>query len=423
MMPEIMGTLQEIVDSTVPEFPIEEPKEVRRLATIRKVAAIDDIVFTNTEGQPETAANIVRATIDGWQLVTQRSNNFKPGDMVVYFEIDSLIPLDNPEFTFLRKKETETHHRLRTIKLKGQVSQGLVLPVSLVLGEIAEKLRKGEITLDIVEDDRVDPLWDETNPPNPETPEGQKVIADAVGQCFLQSLEGYDLTEMLGITKYELPIAANLRGKVKGNFPHFLRKTDEERIQNLPNFLTKYKGVEFYVTEKLDGSSFTAYFKDGVFGICSRNLDLTETEDNAFWQLARKLDLENKMKELEFDACIQGEMVGPGIQKNRYNLKEVDLYVFNVFNIEAQEYHSFRSMRLITQTMGLKMVPVLNESLELQFDNIQSVIDAADGPSRIAQNVIREGMVYRPVVEIRDDRHGRVSFKAISNQFLLKNDG
>ena len=149
--------------------------------------------------------------------------------------------------------------RLRTIKLRGQVSQGLILPIHVL------------------------PLLEMVS-------------------------EGQDVTEMLGIVKYEPPIPAELAGKVKGLFPSFLRKTDEERIQNLSGELEEWKDTKFYVTEKLDGSSATFYYKDGVFGVCSRNLELLETEENTFWKFARQVDLENKMREFDINISLQGEV-------------------------------------------------------------------------------------------------------------------
>ena len=347
-----------------------EISDARKLATIRKIVSVDDIVFTNENGEPEIAQNIVRVKVDGWQCVTQRSNNFKPGDLCVYFEIDSVLPHTNPAFDFLGEKK-----RLRTIKLKGQVSQGLVLPLS-------------ELGL-----------------------EGKVQVGD-------------DVTNILGVIKYEPPISPQLAGQVRGNFPGFLTKTDEERIQNVGVFLEKYKDVPFQATEKLDGTSFTAYIKDGYFGVCSRNLDLTETEGNAHWAMARKLGLEEKMASLDMDIAIQGELVGPGIQKNKYQLREPELYVFNVFHIGHYAHLSNNMVLDICEKLGLKMVPIVVALGRLSdFLSVESIINFSDGRSALADTA-REGLVWRPIYEtLHDERLGRVSFKAISNKYLLKNDG
>ncbi len=208
----------------------------RKLASVRVINDIQKI--------PE-ADMIELAIVDGWKVVVAKNVGHKIGDMVIYCEIDSFLPIKE-EFEFLRKSSykkmgDQEGFRLKTIKLRGQVSQGLILPISVL------------------------------NPTDT--------------NIYVTPFEGLDVTEMLGIVKYEPPIPAELAGKVKGLFPSFIRKTDEERIQNLASeyelFKTQNKeGVKFYVTEKLDGSSATYYFKDGIFGVCSRNLELLETEGN-----------------------------------------------------------------------------------------------------------------------------------------------
>jgi len=380
--------------NTSPEETSNYKSEPRKLATIAKIEAIEDISFTNENGIEEIAQNIVKAKVRGWSVVTQWSNNFTPGSLCVYFEIDSVLPADNPEFAFLEKYK----YRLRTIKLKGQISQGLILPISIL-----EHLPNcpGKI------EDLAGNLY---------------FVPDKTPDVHIPIFEGHDFTETIGVVKYEPPIPANLRGQVKGLFPHFLRKTDEERIQNAEWLLEKYKGKEFYATEKLDGSSFTCYRKDGVFGVCSRNLELTETADNAYWQLARRLQIEEKMIELGLDnVCIQGEMIGPGIQKNRYGLKQVELYIFDAFDIETQEYTRPATgrvcMRDITE-LGIPWVEDVWDGI-LNF-TLEEVLAMADGPSFLNPDVMREGIVFRPEDETRDPKFGRVSFKAISNAYLLK---
>lgn len=392
-----METIDEINQETIVE-------ESRKLATIRKIKSVEDIIFENDKGEQEVAQNIVKATVDGWHLVTQRSNGFKPDDLVVYFEIDSVLPSDNPEFAFLEKYK----YRLKTIKLKGQISQGLILPLSILE----------------TEDNKIF-----TN---------KEAIPEGVGDPWAPVVniqEGEDVTQYLGVKKYEPVIPANLAGKVRGNFPFFLRKTDEERIQNCGWLLGKYGDLDWIATEKLDGSSFTCYRKDGVFGVCSRNQDLEETSDNAFWQLARRLKIEENLINLGHDnICIQGEMVGPGIQGNKYNLKETKLYVFNLFDIETQEYCScFNKEEKLRQfhwdivgSMGLEWAPDVLDFGEGEAKlplTVDEILALADGPSMVNPKANREGLVFRPIKEITDPKFGRVSFKAISNKWLLKNDG
>ena len=344
----------------------------RKLATIRKIKEINPI---------EGADAIELAVVDGWQVVVAKNVGHQVGDLVVYCEIDSFLPIE-PEFEFLRKSSykkmgDQEGFRLKTIKLRGQISQGLILPYSVI------------------------------------------PIAQFATAADLH--EGMDVSEMLGIVKYEPPVPAQLAGKVKGSFPSFLRKTDEERIQNLEKEYTEW-GVsskhQFYATEKLDGSSFTCYLKDGVFGVCSRNLDLLETEDNTFWQVARSLDLENKLKSLGKNICFQGEMVGSGIQGNHYNMKDQTVFFYNIFIIDEREYVGYDEFRNMLFDLDLACVPVLSYPFnfpadsEAAFPTVSALLRSAEGKSVLNDKVEREGLVIRSM-----DR--TISFKAISNKFLL----
>jgi RNA ligase (TIGR02306 family) len=223
-----------------------------------------------------------------------------------------------------------------------------------------------------------------------------------------------DVSELLGIQKYEPPIPAELAGKVKGLFPSFLRKTDEERIQNLKTEYEEWKNSDktFYVTEKLDGSSATFYINDDVFGVCSRNLELLETEGNTFWKVARELDLETKMREFGGDFSLQGELIGEGIQSNPYKIKGQTVRFFNVFDIEDSEYLTLHQFKFITNELGLETVPILDEDFTLP-QSVDELLDYADAKSVLNSDFDREGVVIRST-----DR--TISFKSISNKFLLK---
>jgi RNA ligase (TIGR02306 family) len=330
----------------------------RKLASIRKISDIQPI---------EGADMIELAIVDGWKVVVAKNVNHKVGDLVVYCEIDSFLPIKE-EFEFLRKGSYKKMvdgtegFRLRTIKLRGQVSQGLILPIHTL------------------------PLLEMVH-------------------------EGQDVTEMLGIVKYEPPIPAELAGKVKGLFPSFLRKTDEERIQNLSGEIETWKDKTFYVTEKLDGSSATFYYKDGEFGVCSRNLELLETEDNTFWKFARQVDLENKMRDFDINISLQGELIGEGIQGNPYKIKGQTVRFFNLFDIDLQEYHNLSMFEGVCNRFGVEMVPILNKHFGI-FETVEDILEYADGKSVLNPNFDREGVVIRSL-----DR--KISFKAISNKFLL----
>jgi RNA ligase (TIGR02306 family) len=343
----------------------------RKLATIRRIKDIVPI---------EGADAIELALVDGWQVVVAKNVGHKVGDKIVYCEIDSFLPIKE-EFEFLRKSSykkmgDQEGFRLKTIKLRGQISQGLVLPYSVI------------------------------------------PIAQFASAYDLP--EGMDVSEMLGIVKYEPPIPAHLAGKVKGSFPSFLRKTDEERIQNLEKEYAEWglsSKHQFYATEKLDGSSFTCYLKDGVFGVCSRNLDLLETEDNTFWQVARSLDLENKLSSLGRNVCFQGEMTGQSIQGNHYKMKDQTVFFYNIYNIDEMEYMGFYDFRQTLMDLELLSVPVLSLPFQFPADkdgqfSVSALLKEAEGKSILNPMVEREGLVIRSL-----DR--TISFKSISNKFLL----
>ena len=209
----------------------------RKLATVETILDIQPI---------EGADAIEVAMVRGWKIVVKKGD-FKVGDLCVYCEVDSLMPR-KPEYEFLAPRG----YRIRTIKLRGQISQGIAFPLQIL--------------------------------PRDFFAPGQKIVPVA----------GLDVTDALGVIKYEPPVSVQLAGLVKGSFPGFLPKTDEERIQNIPWVLEKYPTVDFYATEKLDGSSVTLYLNNGEFGVCSRNLELKETEDNTIWKTVRKMDLSEK---------------------------------------------------------------------------------------------------------------------------------
>jgi RNA ligase (TIGR02306 family) len=216
---------------------------------------------------------------------------------------------------------------------------------------------------------------------------------------------------MLGSVKYEPPIPAELAGKVKGVFPSFLRKTDEERIQNLSGEIENWKDKTFYVTEKLDGSSATFYYKDGEFGVCSRNLELLETEENTFWKFARQVDLENKMRDFDINISLQGELIREGIQGNPYKIKGQTVKFFNLFDIDLQEYHNLSMFEGICNRFGVEMVPILSKNFNLP-KSVEDILKYSEDKSVLNPNFDREGVVIRSL-----DR--KISFKAISNKFLL----
>ncbi len=340
----------------------------RKLASIRRIKEI--------RNHPN-ADLLDLAIVDGWQLVTAKSNGFKAGDLVIYFEIDSFLPICE-EFEFLRKgcykkMGDKEGFRLRTIKLRGELSQGLIVP----LDDFPFSRWKGE---------------------------------------------GDDVTEELEVLKWEPPIPAQLAGVARGNFPSFIQKTDQERIQNIIDNLDLNSFDRYEVTVKLDGSSCTIYnYEDenGPYvGVCSRNLDLLETEGNSFWRVAHKTGLVEALKKLKTHYAIQGELMGPGIQGNRENLKDVELYVFDVYSIDEQRYlNASERLGVLAhlEDMGvvLNHVPwVPGEYCLYDFNGIEDFLTLADN-TRSLNHDVAEGIVFK---RLSDNK----SFKVISNKFLLK---
>ena len=334
---------------------------VRKLASIQKVLAVDSIPGADA---------IEVLTILGWKVVAKKGE-FKVDDAVVYCEVDSIFP-DEEEFEFLRKN----HFRIKTIKLRGQVSQGIAFPFSILNGRV-------------------------------ELPHDPFDIGD-------------DVTELLGITKYEVQIPAQLAGLVKGSFPEFLHKTDEERIQTCPQLLEKHQNKKFYVTEKVDGSSMTVYLNNGEFGVCSRNMDLKETEGNSYWKVARELKLEEKLKLLGRNICLQGELIGQGVQGNKYKLSGLEFRVFNVFDIDSGKNEDYSYFAEVVSRLQLTPVPVITANYELP-KTVDELVEYSKGKSLLNKDTHREGIVLRPLVEeYEPDLHGRLSFKCINPDFLLK---
>jgi RNA ligase (TIGR02306 family) len=324
----------------------------RKLASIQVIRDIRPI---------EGADAIELAIINDWQVVVAKSVCHQVGDHVVYCEIDSFLPI-REEFEFLRKSsykkmDDQEGFRLKTIKLRGQISQGLIVPISIF------------------------------------------------GDFGWTAYEGLDVTERLGIIKYEPPIPAELAGKVKGNFPSFIPKTDEERIQNLTDKYETWKTQPFYVTEKLDGSSATYYFRDGEFGVCSRNLDLEETEGNTFWKIARELKIEEWLGTQPINYAIQGELIGEGIQGNPYKIKGQTVRFFNAFNINKYEYLSLEEFESLIASMKLETVPIIDREFTLP-NTIEELLNYADKKSELNTQFDREGVVIRSI-----DR--KISFKVI----------
>ena len=343
---------------------------MRKLASIRIANAINPIIGADA---------IESVRVDGWVCVAKKGE-FQVGDKGIYFEIDSFLPGEDERFNFLAKQfitfEGKQGARLRTIRLRGQLSQGLFLPLN-------------------------------------KFPE-------------LQNLEvGADVTEMLNIGKWEPPMPAQLAGEVTGIFPHFIHKSDQERIQNLLELIEINQGQEFEATVKLDGSSMTVYRFDRAVnkegntfidhGVCSRNYNLRENEKNSLWRVARKNRLIEGLDFLGRNLALQGELIGEGIQGNHEGLIGQEFYLYDIFDIDQQVYLPPQERQDIVKTLNdngfiVKHVPIVGV-VKLSH-TVEQLLEMADGQS--LNNEKREGLVFKRL-------DGRISFKAISNWYLEKN--
>ena len=333
----------------------------RKLATIRKIAEIKSI---------PNADKICAYRVDGWWVVDS-VGKYQVGELVVYAEPDSWVPNELAPFltkgTEPREYNGVKGERLRTVKLRGQISQGLLLPLEPTCKNIESLL-----------------------------------------------FEDLDVSVPLNVQKWERPIPAQLAGQVRGNFPALVPKTDQERIQNLSKQFDKFMEDTWSVTEKLDGSSCTFYLDDeDQFHVCSRNLDLKEDENNSFWKTAKKYDVEGIMRRNNMQGmAIQGEMIGEGIQGNQYKVV-LDFYVYDMYNTRTGEYILPSQLKAACERLGLNHVPILAEGITLAGSSIQSILSEAEGKSRLNGSE-REGIVFKS-----ESVHDR-SFKAISNKWLLK---
>lgn len=342
---------------------------MRKLASVEKIEEV-------LEHPNADALSVYK--VKGWKVVG-RIGEYTEGDLVIFCEVDSWIPHHLAPFLSKGKSPREFDgvkgERLRTVRLRGELSQGLLLPTSL--------LNEGDLVL------------------------------------------GKDVTKALGIVKWEKEVPAQLQGQMKGSFPHFIRKTDQERVQNIPDsVLEDYKNTTtFEVTEKLDGSSMTIYYKDGEWGVCSRNVELKiDQEGNSFVDMFTSLE-----KELELcidvafylgmeNFALQGELYGEGIQGNPYKIKGHRYALYDLYNIDEQKYCLPEVTRELASRTGLECVPALHLNATIDSDK-ERLLHISEGESLINPSTEREGLVYKSNKEIA----GSVpSFKVISNKWLLR---
>ncbi len=338
----------------------------RKLASVQRVLAIDPI---------PNADAIESIRINGWQCVAKKGE-FAVGDLGVYFEIDA-IPPDEPAYRFLWTPKGAAPgsvprpptQRIRTIRLRGSLSQGLLLPLH-VAGVPAG------------------------------TPEGE------------------DLTEQLGVGKDEPPLPSGM-GEARGPFPRGVPKTDELRVQSAPGVLDELRGLPYVVTLKCEGTSATFLINpdDGSFHACGRNWSILPG-NNCYWSVAERYGLEARLRAAGGRWAIQGEVCGPGIQKNPLGLSVLSLFVFNAWDLLAHRHLDHDELQVLAEELGVPAVAVVEAGESFTHDQA-SLLALAEGhyPGTKAE---REGIVIRPRSSLYSAAvGGRLSFKAISNRYLL----
>jgi len=343
---------------------------MRSLVTIQKVKNISPIADSDF---------LELAHIMGWQCVVKKGE-FKEGDSGIYFEVDSFLPVDE-RYEFLRASSFRDNvdngkgFRIKTMKMRGQLSQGLLLPLV-------------------------------------KFPELQELTESCPEGYPLGYPEGLDVTEKLGVKKWYIPETANAGGSIMGDRPFGIPASDEIRIQSALELLEQLKGKPYYITTKMDGTSGIVYFIDGKIGCCSRNKEIKDEADALYWLPVYKYGLKEKFAKYGKNLVLTGEIIGPGIQKNKLRLAEIEWNVFDVKDWDANRYLPYDDAAALCEEFGIKTVP-LEERGEAFDYSLDTLLEKAKG--KYPSGLDKEGIV------VRDAKFPKqISFKVLNNDFLLK---
>lgn len=351
---------------------------MRKLASVQVIWKIEEI---------EGADRIELAHVLGWQCVVNKGQ-FQPMDRAVYFEIDSFLPICD-EFEFLRTssyRKTDIMgegFRLKTMRFRGQISQGLLLPVSLF----------------------------------PSIPKEVEV--------------GEDVSDLLGIRKWEIEERITTGGTAIGNLPYDIPHTDETRVQENPELIQAFAGLEYYISTKMDGSSHSIGIDENGFHVTGHNYEYKDDGVSSFYNLVNqrgyKETFERYVTENHLDTLtVQGELCAPGIQQNRLRLSKPEWFVFTV-RVNGKRV-GLDEMLLICNELGLITVPIEERGFDLpsKYPTVESLLERADGEYMTEGRSVgkKEGIVIRPVQPVFSPLiSASLSMKVVSNKYLLKNEG
>ncbi|MDR1625108.1 MAG: RNA ligase (ATP) [Spirochaetia bacterium] len=331
---------------------------MRALVTIQRVRAITAIPDSDF---------LEAAHVMGWTCVVKKGE-FREGELGVYFEVDSFLPVD-PRYEFLRASSYRENadngkgFRIRTAKMRGQLSQGLLLML---------------------------PLFPE------------------LGGCA----EGEDVTERLGVKKWYVPETSAAGGTIIGERPSGIPASDEIRVQSALELLEELRGRAYYVTTKMDGTSGIVYYIDGKIGCCSRNKEIKDEADALYWSPVYKYGLKEKLAGYGKNIVLTGEICGPGIQKNKLRLAALEWYVFDVKDWDSGRYLPYDGALELCASLGVPFVP-LEERGEGFAYTLEELLEKARG--KYPSGLDKEGIVVRDSASPK-----AVSFKVLNNDALLK---
>ena len=346
---------------------------MRKLASVQRIWNIEPI---------EGADRIELAHVLGWQCVVNKGQ-FQPMDLAVYFEVDSFLPIA-PEYEFLRAssyRKTDIMgegFRLRTMKFRGQISQGLLLPVAAF----------------------------------PEIPSDVEL--------------GTDVTEQLGIRRWEIEERITTGGTMIGTLPYDVPHTDETRVQAEPDLIQDFSRLEYYISTKMDGSSHSVSVDENGFHVTGHNYEYKDDGNSPFYELVKSIGLQQKMESFAVENglkafTIQGELCAPGIQKNRLKLTKPEWYVFTIR--ENGKRAGLKRMLEICDRLQLNRVPIEEVGIDLpgKYPTVDALLERADG--NYPNGGKKEGIVIRPTDPVYCERIcAELSMKVVSNKYLLKNE-